>query len=655
MSQDPGQPRPDADRLAVPAFGLEALEPRLLLSASLVDLQQPLLPAGSFQDEVTAQAVGDRVLGIDVSQFQNTINWNSVAASGREFAFIRAIDRFGNVDTRFFNNIQGATNAGILAGAYQFVTPWTDGFNDAVQEATQFANLIKPYLADGFLRPVIDIEAGPPLTPTPMQLDNTVLTNWVHDYMATFIELTGVEPIIYANTDHALNAFNSSINVYDLWLANWTGDPDIPPPQSNPDGVWNGYDLWQYSGGGDSVPGISGGVDGDVFLGTIEELVAKYGIVIPADDHGGALADATALQLPSTALGNVDTIMDQDWFAVTLANGRAYTFSLAGGTLDAAEFALYSETGTLIASTSGPGPDGLLGQLLFTPLVGGTYHLSVTGAGIELGTYALSVHETDDHGDSIAEATELVGGFTLGGIQFNGDADFFHFNAQAGKQYDFSVIGFGVPDAVLTLFNADGSIVSQQAGSNPGGTHAQLTWTAAADADMFLSISAAPGSSGGYVLSLTVSDAPALLTGDLDGDGFVGIADLNIVLGNWNQNVTAGDLLQGDPSGDGFVGIGDLNVVLGNWNAGTPPLAQAVQASPSAVTSPSAPPQAQVTEVADSEPAPFVNNGVNPGFGLAIANARSESRSAFGPDKRTGYTPAFGLWEPDEVLRSALG
>jgi PEP-CTERM motif len=61
------------------------------------------------------------------------------------------------------------------------------------------------------------------------------------------------------------------------------------------------------------------------------------------------------------------------------------------------------------------------------------------------------------------------------------------------------------------------------------------------------------------------------LTGDLDGDGFVGIADLNIVLANWNTLVTAGDLLSGDPSGDSFVGIEDLNTVLGNWNAGTPP------------------------------------------------------------------------------------
>jgi hypothetical protein len=60
------------------------------------------------------------------------------------------------------------------------------------------------------------------------------------------------------------------------------------------------------------------------------------------------------------------------------------------------------------------------------------------------------------------------------------------------------------------------------------------------------------------------------LPGDLNGDGFVGIADLGIVLGAWNGTVPPADPLA-DPNGDGFVGISDLNVVLGNWNAGTPP------------------------------------------------------------------------------------
>ena len=72
------------------------------------------------------------------------------------------------------------------------------------------------------------------------------------------------------------------------------------------------------------------------------------------------------------------------------------------------------------------------------------------------------------------------------------------------------------------------------------------------------------------------------LAGDLDGDGFVGIADLNIVLGNWNLSVPPANPLA-DPSGDGFIGIADLNVVLGNWNAGTPPNAAANIPEPGAL------------------------------------------------------------------------
>ncbi len=80
----------------------------------------------------------------------------------------------------------------------------------------------------------------------------------------------------------------------------------------------------------------------------------------------------------------------------------------------------------------------------------------------------------------------------------------------------------------------------------------------------------------GLILNVT-SDTDSVnlllngLAGDLNLDGFVGIEDLNIVLGNWNQNVTAGIWQLGEPTGDGFVGIEDLNQVLGNWNAGTPP------------------------------------------------------------------------------------
>jgi hypothetical protein len=68
-------------------------------------------------------------------------------------------------------------------------------------------------------------------------------------------------------------------------------------------------------------------------------------------------------------------------------------------------------------------------------------------------------------------------------------------------------------------------------------------------------------------VTATYSQVPPSLAGDRSGDGFVGQADLDIVLGAWGQHVAA--LSAPDPSGDGFVGQADLDIVLGQWGQGT--------------------------------------------------------------------------------------
>ncbi len=57
------------------------------------------------------------------------------------------------------------------------------------------------------------------------------------------------------------------------------------------------------------------------------------------------------------------------------------------------------------------------------------------------------------------------------------------------------------------------------------------------------------------------------LEGDLNGDGLVGSADLDIVRGNWGQSVPPGDLGRGDANGDGLVNSTDLDVIRANWGA----------------------------------------------------------------------------------------
>ena len=584
------------------------------------------------QDETTAAAAGTQILGIDVSQFQNTINWSTVASSSdRAFAFIRAVDRYGSVDTRFEYNIVNALSAGVLAGAYHFVTPWTDGYNDAVDEARLFATTLAPYITDGYLRPVIDVEGySGTLSPDPIDLSNTVLTNWIHDYMAEFVRLTGVEPLIYTNTYYAQNAYDTGVNVYDLWLANWTNDPNNPP-SGNADGVWNGYDFWQYSGGGETVPGISGGVDGDVYFGSVTDLATNYGIVIAPDDYGNDKFNTTALSVPSNTSGTIDTIMDEDWFEVSLSGGVTYDFSVLGTTLTEAELSILTFGGTELATDSGPASGITLAELSYTPTLTNTYYVRVRSAA-EVGDYILTTQETDDHGDSIAEATDLtVGGFALGGLQTASDVDMFHFTATNGKQYDIEAHPAGLADATLTLYDALGAVVDQVIGTNGANPLAALSWVATADAQMYVEVSSDNGSIGDYLITLDETDPS--IPGDLDGDGFVGLSDLDIILNNWNQNVPPADPAA-DPSGDDYVGLDDLDIILNHWNEGTPPAVEAQSLSQTETIAPENSAAQQSTEA---------RTGAMEA--AALTSLRDETRSAFLPNALTDDAPTLGLWE----------
>ena len=74
----------------------------------------------------------------------------------------------------------------------------------------------------------------------------------------------------------------------------------------------------------------------------------------------------------------------------------------------------------------------------------------------------------------------------------------------------------------------------------------------------------------------------AAIPGDLNGDGYVGLDDLQPILDHWNQNVTVGDPTMGDIAGpggtapDGYVGLDDLQPVLDHWNEGTLPTPSAI-------------------------------------------------------------------------------
>lgn len=59
------------------------------------------------------------------------------------------------------------------------------------------------------------------------------------------------------------------------------------------------------------------------------------------------------------------------------------------------------------------------------------------------------------------------------------------------------------------------------------------------------------------------------VTSDINNDGYVGLADSDAVLADWNQDLTGPD--PSDLSGDGYKSLPDLDAVFGNWNKGISP------------------------------------------------------------------------------------
>ena len=214
--------------------------------------------------------------GIDVAHWQGSINWNSVRNSGVEFAFIKATEGVDFVDSRFHQNMQGATSAGVLAGPYHFARPDSSYTNplDPINEANDFLSEIQPYYDSGsYLPPVLDVERFD-IGDLTLQQTRTFISNWVQDFSDTVVASLGVRPIIYTGKSAANTYFNSTVaSQHELWMAWWKGSTASPPTQSDAPS-WPLWDYWQYSATG-SVPGISGNVDLDVFNGTRQELEAQ--------------------------------------------------------------------------------------------------------------------------------------------------------------------------------------------------------------------------------------------------------------------------------------------------------------------------------------------------------------------------------------------
>ncbi len=241
----------------------------------------------SIDQAATVCGAGPVVNGMDVSYYDDAVDWTRAKAAGIDFAFIRATDGTQYQDPKFPAYWSGALAAGVMRGAYQFFRP----AEDPIAQADLLLSLMGPPQPND-LPPVIDLEVDGGLTPAEVTAN---VRAWVA-HVATAI---GRQPIVYAGLYSWPTLTNGAdVTTSPLWLAQYTtaACPDIPSP-------WTNWLFWQHSDTG-VVDGVtSSQLDLNVFNGTLAELQAFAANtapppcgVIPAS--GGMIDDADACFTP---------------------------------------------------------------------------------------------------------------------------------------------------------------------------------------------------------------------------------------------------------------------------------------------------------------------------------------------------------------------
>ena len=204
--------------------------------------------------------------GINVSHWQNDIDWSEVKRSGVKFAFIKATEFPERktsilIDNKYRGNIDSAAANGIHWSAYHFFRTHID----PVIQAQVFCETVGEFSS---LPPVMDLKVA--------ESKGERLNYKVKQFLEETKRIAGRMPIVYTSGGfwqsymaYEKQAHTDWAREYPLWIAQYT---NLWPTPLYP---WAGWDFWQYSDKG-KLPGIKTHVDLNWFNGSEDELVKRF-------------------------------------------------------------------------------------------------------------------------------------------------------------------------------------------------------------------------------------------------------------------------------------------------------------------------------------------------------------------------------------------
>ena len=236
------------------------------------------------------------------------------------------------------------------------------------------------------------------------------------------------------------------------------------------------------------------------------------------DDHGNDIDDATVAAVGADVEGVIDYQGDSDYFRFTVEEGQFYQVDVALGTLRDSVLMLLGPDRWELAYNDDH-EDSLASRVVWRAPASGDYYLAVASAGFDAGSYTLTVsHSTivDDHGNDIDDATvAAVGADVEGAVDYEGDIDYFRFQAERGQSYQIDVALGTLDDSIVDLYDVGWSFLDSN--DDYGDTYAsRLYWEAPSSGERYVAVK---GGTGTYTLTVSIVDDH----GDTAEDG-VGVA-----------------------------------------------------------------------------------------------------------------------------------
>lgn len=194
----------------------------------------------------------DKVNGLDVSHYDEKIDFTKVMGAGFRFCSAKCTEGSGNIDSMYKINKAKAKAAGMIFGGYHFFRPGID----PIRQADHFLRNVD--LQPGDFQPMFDWEVSQGKSDVPK----------ARKFIEKVEAACGKQMLIYG-PPYMLNDFSLDpwFGERPLWVAHYgVTAPLLPAP-------WKYWSFWQYSDKG-SVPGIpAADEDMDIFNGKLESLM----------------------------------------------------------------------------------------------------------------------------------------------------------------------------------------------------------------------------------------------------------------------------------------------------------------------------------------------------------------------------------------------